>query len=104
MYLPISEGPTSGDVVIDFIETFLTLGKSHLGRRHPRHRRSRRPQEEEGERRRAVILVPVWCSHTTARPPQNVKRDAKGRALVISGVLPSSVVTTRWCRKDHRPD
>ena len=31
MFLPISEGPTSGEVVIDFIETFLTLGKSHLG-------------------------------------------------------------------------
>lgn len=31
MYLPITEGPTSGESVIDFIETFLTLGKSHLG-------------------------------------------------------------------------
>lgn len=51
-----------------------------------------------------MTLKPVWCDHKTARPPSDVKRDAEGRALVISGVLPSSVVSTRWCRKDHRPD
>jgi len=31
MYLPITDGPSAGDSVIDFIESFLTLGGSHLG-------------------------------------------------------------------------
>lgn len=32
MFLPNLDGPSSASSVIDFIETFLTLGKSHLGK------------------------------------------------------------------------